>query len=163
MLQTTTKTPVKTELTRPIFRAPLNLFDTFFNEMENLWPKTFFRPVTHRFDKTATPWMPTLDVYEHEGEMVVKADLPGLKKEEVKILFEDGALVLQGERKEEVNIEKEDYYLAECTFGSFYRRLPLNFKVNPAKILAHFHEGVLEIHIPMPAETLPKAQVIPVN
>jgi HSP20 family protein len=161
----TTKMPVKsTELTRPLFRPPFHLFDTFFNEMENLWPKTFFRPMTRRFDQTTTtPWMPTLDVYEFEGKLVVKADLPGLTKEEVKIFFEDGALVLQGERQEETKLAKENYYLAECTYGNFYRRLPLSFKVDPTKILAHFHEGVLEIHIPMPAQELPKAQVIPVN
>ena len=159
----TSKAPVKsTELTRPLFRTPFHLFDTLFNEMEGLWPKTFFRPMTRRFDQT-TPWMPALDVYELEGELVVKADLPGLTKEEVKIYFEDGALVLQGERKEETKLEKESYYLAECTYGGFYRRLPLSFKVDPAKIVAHFHEGVLEIHIPVPALELPKPQMIPVN
>lgn len=159
----TTKSPVKsTEMARPTFRTPLALFDTFFNEVENLWPKTFFRPMHRRFEKEMT-WMPTFDVYAFEGKLTVKADLPGLTKEDVKIFFEEGALVLQGERKEEKNVEKENYYLAECTYGAFYRRLPLAFKVDPATIVAHFTDGVLEIQIPMPKEELPKAQVIPVN
>jgi len=160
----TTKTPAKAEMIRPPIRTPLNLFDSFFNEMETFWPKTFFRPMTRRFDKTTTAtWMPTFDVYELEGKLTVKADLPGMKKDDVKIYFEEGALVVQGERKEETKVEKEDYYLAECNYGHFYRRLPLNFKVDPTKIFAHFTDGVLEIAIPVPVEEKVKAQVIPVN
>ena len=159
----TTKTPVKVnEMTRPTFRTPLTLLDTFFHDVESFWPKGLLRPMTRRFEKEMT-WMPTLDVYTSEDKLTVKADLPGLTKEDVKIFFEDGALVLQGERKEEKNVEKENYYLAECTYGSFYRRLPLAFKVDPAKIVAHFTDGVLEVQVPMPKEEPPKAQVIPVN
>ena len=115
-----------------------------------------------RFESDAT-WVPAFDVYEYNGELVLKADLPGLKKEDIRIYLEDGALVLQGERKEETKVEKESFYLAECNYGTFYRRLPLTFAVDFDKIVAQFTDGVLEIHIPMPVKELPKAQEIPVN
>jgi HSP20 family protein len=164
MLTKTYTTPLKSEPMRPFFRAPFGLFDNMLSEVENLWQKPWFRPMARplRFESDAT-WVPTLDLYEYDGELVLKADLPGLKKEDIRIYLEDGALVLQGERKEEKKVEKESFYLAECYYGSFYRRLPLTFQVDFSKIAAQFTDGVLEVHIPMPTKELPKAQEIPVN
>jgi HSP20 family protein len=121
-----------------------------------------FRQIAHRFDKDLA-WTPTLDVYGQPGELVVKADLPGMKKEDIRICLEAGALVLQGERKEETKVEKESFYIAERSYGSFYRRLPLAFDADFSKIVAQFNDGVLEVHIPMPAVEPPKAQEIPVH
>lgn len=161
---TASKTPVKTDFpTFQPFRTPFSLFENLFNEVEGFWPKPLFRPTrTGRYARNDM-WVPALDVYEYKGELVVKADLPGMKKEDVRMYFEDGALVLQGERKEEKTFEKDNYYVAECTFGNFYRRLPLTFKADPTKIAAHFTDGVLEVHIPMPVEERPKTQEIPLN
>jgi HSP20 family protein len=162
MLQKTLPTPVKGEIARPFFRTPFGLFENMLSEVENLWQKPLFRPLARRFDEDLT-WVPTFDAYEQDGKLVVKADLPGLKKEDLRITLEDGALVLQGERKEEKKVEKEDYYLAECSYGSFYRRLPLAFEADFSKITAAFTDGVLEIQIPMPVKELPKPQEIPVH
>lgn len=154
----------KTYPTLKSARPPFAFFDNMLSEVESFWQKPWFRQMAYplRFESDKT-WMPTLDVYEWNGELVVKADLPGLKKEEIRIYLEDGALVLQGERKEETKVEKESYYLAECYYGAFYRRLPLAFAVDFGKIVAQFTDGVLEVHIPMPAVELPNAQEIPVN
>ena len=149
-------------MTRPAFRTFNNLLGNMLSEVEGLWPRPLFRPMSRRFENDLT-WVPTFDVYEKEGELVVKADLPGIKREDIKILLEDGALVLQGERREEKKVDKEDYYLAESSYGSFYRRLPLAFEAASAKIDAKFNDGVLEVHIPMPAVKTPKAQEIPVH
>jgi HSP20 family protein len=158
MLAKTYPTPFKTA------RTPFGFFDNMLSEVEGFWQKPWFRPMAHsyRFDDEAT-WMPTFDVYEWNNELVVKADLPGLKKEDFHIYLEDGALVLQGERKEETKVEKESYYLAECYYGSFYRRLPLAFEADFNKIVAQFNDGVLEIHIPKPIVEQPKAQEIRLN
>lgn len=162
MLTKTYMTPFRGETLRPFFRAPLGFFENMLSEVEGIWQKPVSRQMTRRFDKDLT-WMPTLDVYEHEGELVVKADLPGLKKEDLRIYLEDGALVLQGERKEEKKVEQESFYLAECSYGSFYRRLPLAFEADFNKVTAQFTDGVLEIHVPIPAVEPPKAQEIPLN
>ncbi|MES1240015.1 MAG: Hsp20/alpha crystallin family protein [Acidobacteriota bacterium] len=151
-----------TQALRPLFRAPIGLFENMLSDVEGFWQQPLFRQVARRFDKDLA-WTPTLDVYQKEGELLVKADLPGMKKEDIRISLEDGALVLQGERKEETTVEKESFYLAECSYGSFYRRLPLAFQADFAKIVAQFKDGVLEVHIPMPAVEPPKAQEIPVH
>lgn len=152
----------KTQTLRPIFRTPIGMVENMLSDVEGFWQQPLFRQVARRFDKDLA-WMPTLDVYQEEGDLVLKADLPGMKKEDIRISLEEGALVLQGERKEETKTEKESFYLSERSYGSFYRRLPLTFKADFAKIVAQFKDGVLEVHIPMPAEEPPKAQEIPVN
>jgi HSP20 family protein len=108
-------------------------------------------------------WTPRIDVLTKDGDLMVRADLPGMKKEDVKVMMEDGDLVLQGERKDASEVKEENFYRAECTYGAFYRRLPLAFKVDFAKVTAKFNDGVLEIRLPMPAKDAPKPTEIPVN
>ena len=107
---------------------------------------------------------PRVDVFKEENELVVKADLPGLKKEDVHVTIEEGDLILKGERKEEKEVKKDDFYKAECFYGSFYRRLPLNFEAPPDKVNAKFTDGVLEVRLPMPpGEQKPVPQEIAIN
>jgi HSP20 family molecular chaperone IbpA len=146
----------------PLFRTPIGMFENMLSDAEGFWQQPLFRQMARRFDKDLA-WTPTLDVYEKEGELVVKADLPGMKKEDLRISLEDGALVLQGERKEETKVDKESFHLAECSYGSFYRRLPLAFDADLDKIVAQFNDGVLEVHILTPTVEPPKAQEIPIH
>lgn len=111
---------------------------------------------------TAHAWMPKLDVFEKEGELVVKADLPGVLKENVKVTLDDNFLVIQGERKEEKEVREESYFRSECEYGSFYRRLPLDFKMDPGLIKATFKDGVLEVKVPI-LEAKPAATEVPVS
>lgn len=158
--------PIKHEALRPNYRGPFALFDDLRGELENLMQKPFWPTFTtthNRFREEKTNWMPKIDVFENKGELVVKADLPGMKKEDVHVTMEENDLILFGERKEEKEVKEEDFYRAECSYGSFYRRLPLAFKVTPEKINAKFNEGVLEIHVPMPPEEKNQALPIPVQ
>jgi HSP20 family protein len=149
---------------RPAHRGPLAMVDDLVNEFEQLWQRPWL-PIFNRrrFDKPdPLPWMPRLDVYKKDNELVVKADLPGMKKEDVHIYLEEGDLILQGERKEETKVEEATYYKAECSIGSFYRRLPLGFEAQPEAINAKFNDGVLEVHVPVPAEVKPAMKEVPV-
>jgi HSP20 family protein len=151
----------KKELTRTY--NPLVLFDDLRADFEQLWEKPWL-PMTFRHFRTEkTPWMPKMDIFEKGGELIVKADLPGMKKQDVSITLEEEYLVLKGERKEETEVKEEDFYRAECNYGAFYRRLPLAFKVDPAKIVAHFKDGVLEVHVPKPPMEEPKPLPIAIN
>jgi HSP20 family protein len=99
----------------------------------------------------AAPWTPTIEMFYTEGAIVVRAELPGVDKEQVKAEIVEGALIIQGERKYEKEATKKGYFTTECAYGTFYRRIPLpeEVKVNEAK--AVFKNGILEITIPAPA------------
>lgn len=154
--------PVKAE-TRPALRPPA-LFDELVNEIDHLWnrPWTSLPWMARRFEKDLN-FMPRIDVFQKDGNLVVKADLPGMKREDIYVALEEGNLVLKGERKEETKVEKEDYYKAECVFGSFYRRVPLTFEAKPEDIAAKFADGVLEITVPVPPTVKPEVKEIAVN
>lgn len=143
---------------------PLVLFDDLRADFEQLWEKPWLPMSFRRFrTEKMTPWAPKMDVFEKNGELIVKADLPGMKKEEVSVALEEENLILKGERKEETEVKEEDFYRAELNYGAFYRRLPLAFKADPTKIVAQFKDGVLEVHVPMPPVTEPKPLPIAIN
>ena len=126
---------------------PLNLFEDLRHEMETFFANAW---LPRRLAKTTTLWLPTMDVFEKNGKLMVHADLPGLTKKDLSITFEENDLVLRGERKDLRKVEEENVYRAECVYGSFYRRLPLPVGLDVEKIEASFKDGVLEIEIPLP-------------
>ncbi len=97
-------------------------------------------------------WMPQVEVMEREGNLVVRADLPGLRKEDVRITATDDGLVIEGERRREVEEERGGTYRSEVVYGSFRRAIPLpeGAKVEDAE--ARFDNGVLEIQVPISKE-----------
>ncbi len=107
-------------------------------------------------------WVPQMDVYEKDGKLVVKAELPGMKKEDVEVTVEEGDLVIKGERKTESEVKQEDYYRSERSYGSFYRRVPLPEGVDPEKATATYADGILEIDVPLPAKPKQTERKIPV-
>lgn len=143
---------------------PFGMLEDLRTEFERLWEKPMMPFRSRRFEMADTQtYMPRLDVYEKDNELIVKADLPGMKKEDVHVALEDGALVLKGERKEEKEIKEEGYYRSECLYGSFYRSLPLGFDVAPDKVTAKFADGVLEVRMPKPAQEKPAPAEIAIH
>jgi HSP20 family protein len=98
--------------------------------------------------ETAREFRPSVDVYEDEKAIQVKADLPGIKPEEIKIEVENGVLTLSGERKLEKEENKDGYHRVERVYGSFCRSFVLPDAVESEKIEAKYHEGVLTVAIP---------------
>ncbi len=147
-------------------RDPFELMNELREDMARLWREGWPAAVwgrnwpSRRPATTAAPWAPTMDVYENEGALMVKAELPGVKKNDVDVSLDRGDLVIRGERKEEHEVKDEDYHRMERSYGSFYRRLPLGFEVKPEQIKANFSDGVLQVRIPMPAEERPQPQRI---
>ena len=97
-------------------------------------------------------WMPQIEVQQKGNEFLVRADLPGLKREDVSVEVDDGILTLSGERRQESSEEQEGFYRSERSYGSFYRAIPIPEGVNEQDISATFGDGVLEIRVPVPAE-----------
>lgn len=104
----------------------------------------------------ASDFHPALDVSEDEKNYIVKADLPGVKKEDVEISVAENVLSLKGERKEENSQKDKNYYHFERRFGTFQRFLKLPAQTDASQIKAVYKDGVLEISIPKPEEVKPK-------
>jgi HSP20 family protein len=104
-----------------------------------------------------------MDAYEKDHTIIVKAELPGLKKEDVQVEIEGDDLIIRGQSKAESEVKQEDYYRTERTFGSFYRRMQLPLGVTAEQIEANLTDGVLEVHIPVPAEAKPETKTVTVN
>jgi len=107
-------------------------------------------------------WAPAVDVREHDGNLVVSAELPGLNKEDVKVEVTGDSLVIQGERKREHEEERGGVHRSERSYGSFYRSIPLPEGANLEQAKAQFNNGVLEVKVPIP-KSLQKTRQIPIE
>jgi HSP20 family protein len=101
-------------------------------------------------------WMPAVDVLEKDDKFVVKAELPGMKEEDISVSVVGDTLTIKGEKKTETEVKEEDYYRCERAYGSFYRSIPLPSTVDAGKIEASYQDGVLEVTLPKAAEVKPK-------
>ncbi len=101
----------------------------------------------------AMDWSPAVEMFERDGQLVIRADLPGLSPDDVRIEVSDDSLVIEGERRSEIEVEDEGVYRAERTYGRFSRVIALPDDVDPAQAQARFENGVLEISIPLPEQT----------
>ena len=108
-------------------------------------------------------WTPDLDIIEEKDQYVLKADLPGIKKEDIKISVQDDILSIEGERQVESVTEESQVHRYERTFGRFTRSLNLGSKVDVAKIKANYKDGVLELFVPKSEEVKPRSVDIQVN
>jgi HSP20 family protein len=147
---------------------PYGFFDELEDEMQRLFgwpftPSTAYFPALPRISTKAKAWAPRMDVFEKESTIVLKAELPGLKKEDVQVEMMGEDLIISGEAKAETEVEQEDYYRTERTFGSFYRRVPLPAGTKADQIQATLTDGVLEVQIPKPAAVKPEAAKVEVK
>ena len=108
-------------------------------------------------------WMPMTDIYEDKNDYKIKADLPGIKKEDVKISFSDGKLSISGEREQEQESKDTKCHRVERTYGKYYRSFTLPKEIKEDKIKADFKDGQLTVTIPKTEEVKPKEIAIKVN
>jgi HSP20 family protein len=146
----------------PMSGSPFTFMRRFSEEMDRLFEdfgfgrgwlapsfgRDFFPAGFGDFGQTA--WSPQVEVFEREGQLVVRADLPGLTKDDVKVEVTDNALMISGERKGEHEEKREGYYRSERSYGSFYRRIPLPEGASADDANATFNNGVLEITMQAP-------------
>jgi len=107
-------------------------------------------------------WSPAIEVREREGKLLVTAELPGVKKDDVKVHVDGKTLVLEGERIEEKEEKREGYYHSERSYGQFYRSILLPEGANTDQVAAHFNNGVLEVTVPLP-EAKQKPKDVPIQ
>lgn len=106
---------------------------------------------------TVADWMPTVDISETDAEYLIKAELPEIKKEDVKVTVEEGVLTLQGERRQEKEEKGKRFHRVERSYGSFVRSFTLPESVDDAGVKAEYKDGVLALHLPKTERVKPKA------
>jgi HSP20 family protein len=122
------------------------------------WPAAFTAPITNDI-----AFKPAIDIFENDGRLITKIDLPGMKKEDVKVEVADGYLAISGERKSELEEKKDAFYRCEREYGSFYRAVPLPDGVKLEDVKATFNEGVLEVSVPLPAKVKPEPRRVEIQ
>ena len=129
------------------------LFDSF-GFGRGFFPPEFGQGAQARYgDLGATAlWAPHVDVVERDGKLLISADLPGVKKEDVKVEINPDSVTLQGQRRQEKSSSDRGFYQSERSYGSFYRTIPLPEGVNTEKASATFRDGVLQIEVPAPSQ-----------
>ena len=135
-----------------------------FRELEDMSERlnrVFNRPAARTADSketiTVADWIPTVDIAETDTEYQIKAELPEVKKEDVKVTVEDGVLTIQGERRHEVEEKGKKYHRVERSYGSFVRSFTLPDHVDDAKVKAEYKDGMLHLHLPKSEKAKPKA------
>ena len=129
---------------------------TIQDRMNRLFEQTLAR--TRGEDETVAPsaWSPSVDIYETADAIVLTAELPGLKREDIEIQLRDNTLTLKGERKFEREVKDENYLRIERSYGSFQRAFSLLTVVQQDEIKAVFKDGVLEVTMPKAEEAKPR-------
>ena len=150
------------------YEDPFRALDRFASEMDRIFDSLGFgrslfpRRVSGWMSPASSPevstWMPEIEMYQRNHELVVRADLPGLKKDEVKVDITDQAITIHGERRQEQQNEQGGVYRTERSYGSFYRQIPLPDGAMTDQAKATFKNGVLEITVPSPPDQVTRGR-----
>jgi len=134
---------------------PFTFMNRLSSEMDRMF-ETFGRKggfFGTRFGRSGdSGWSPEIEVYERDNQLIVSADLPGMKKDDIHLEINDDALIIQGERRHEFTDTQEGYHRSERSYGSFYRTIPLPEGVDSEKMQASFQDGVLKVSMPLPQQ-----------
>jgi len=142
-----------------------------FQEMERRFEDWFRRPLSlvepSWWPRLRMPEMeevsPKVDIFEEADNFVVKAEVPGLKKEEIEVSLTDDMVTISGEKRKEEKVEKKDYYRMERSYGSFMRSFRLPKEIQTDKAKATFKNGVLEVRAPKTEEAKKKEKKVPIE
>ena len=148
-------------------RDPFAVLRQMTSELDRFFERPFDTAFRWPLRATATAdvdrWAPQIDVFERDNRLVTRVDLPGLKKEDVKVEVTDGHLAISGERKSEREEKKDNVYHSERSYGSFYRAVPLPEGAKLEDVKATFADGVLEVSVPLPAKEEAKPRTVKIE
>ena len=131
---------------------PFRDLNTFNEQVSCLLGESF----TPSGETALANWSPAVDIYETEGELVVKADLPDVNEKDIDIRVESNTLTIRGERLFEEKVNKDNYLRVERSYGTFARSFSFPNTVNSENIQADYHNGLLTVHMPKREESKPK-------
>lgn len=148
-------------------RGPLDLFgglSQLYRELDRMFDPSSRWPVASReLDLLESAWSPAVDVMDEKDAIRVKAELPGLKKDEIDVAVQDNTLILKGERKQEFDEKKKNYHRVERFYGQFHRAISLPSPVEAGQVKASYKDGVLEVVLPKKAGGKPRQITVDVK
>ena len=147
----------------PLSCGPFRELSAMQDRMNRLFEDTLARTRVVKEGVEAGVWTPPVDIYETTGDLVIKAELPGLSTEDVSVRVKDNVLTLKGERKRGEGVDSENYHLVERSYGHFRRSFVLPSNVDQKKVQAKFKDGVLFIAIPKSKRVRPKKIAIEIE
>lgn len=160
-------TALTTQRPTEIMPRALDMERWFDRMVEDFWRRPFptlLRPERWWPAETGTMMrMPAVDVYEEKDNVVIKAEIPGLSKEDINVQVTGSTLMIKGEKKREEEVKEDDYYRCERSFGSFTRAVALPSDVKPDQVKASFKNGVLEVRLPKTEEAKKKAITVKIE
>jgi HSP20 family protein len=127
---------------------PMSALDELEHQMDDIFGLRALR----RFPMMEREWVPAMEMIDKGDQYIIKAELPGMKEEDVDVSLSNDILTVKGEKKSEKEVKEEDYYFSERGYGSFSRSLSLPSDVDAKKVEADFEDGVLKITLPKMAE-----------
>jgi HSP20 family protein len=135
---------------------PLKEMATLRDRMNRLFDDSLFRSDQRNEETEMGAWLPAVDVFEKKDQLVIKAELPGMDKKDISLDFKDGVLTLSGVRKSENEVEEDNFYRREMSYGKFVRSFSLPADSDADKIKAEFQNGLLTVEVPKPERHQPK-------
>ncbi|MFQ5839912.1 MAG: Hsp20/alpha crystallin family protein [Candidatus Methylomirabilales bacterium] len=129
---------------------------TIRDRMNRLFEETLTRGRDREEPAALGSWVPAVDIYETADSIVLKAEVPGARREDIDIQVRDNTLILRGERRVEKDVQEENYLRVERSYGAFHRAFTLPTIIQQDKIKAVFKDGVLEVSLPKAEEAKPK-------
>ena len=133
---------------------PLREFAVMQDRLNRLFGNVYLRDEDTGFRGT---WVPSVDIYETDKhDLVLRAELPGMSREDIDVTVENGTLVLKGEKKFDTEVKEEHYRRIERTYGTFHRSFTLPNTVDAGKVAAEYKNGVLTITLPFKEEARPR-------
>ena len=136
---------------------PFRELEEVTEQLNRVFGRSLARRENGKERLTVADWIPIVDISETENAYVIKAELPDVKKEDVKVTVQEGVLTIQGERKQEREEKGLKYHRVERSYGRFVRSFTLPDYVDDTKVKAEFKDGVLNLHLPKSEKTQPKA------
>jgi HSP20 family protein len=124
--------------------------------MSNRLNRTLNDPYTPRTENAFGAWTPPVDIFEKQDHLVIRAEIPGVQKEDMDLRIENGVLTLHGERKQDTEIREDAAHRVERVYGMFTRSFTLPTTVDAAKVTATYKDGILEVSVPKAETARPK-------
>jgi len=142
---------------------PIKELEELRNRFSTAFGRTAAQPNSGKESMTVAEWSPLVDITEDDKEYLIKAELPEVKKEDVKVTVEQGVLTITGERKFEKEEKNTKYHRVERSYGSFVRSFSVPDDSDPAKVVAEFKDGILKVHLTKSEQARPRQVEVKVS